>query len=258
MKDQRHGKAPWNAGEGYPNYRGGNKSIRIEKNYRNCIEINEYMNRYVSYAKAYLAMIEKNAELDPDMFLRGKSFYHSIGVSIRSVRNRSNEGEATEIIKSIDYIHEELDIPYDEIAVVMNNGRYKKQLYGWKDKTYDVESALTKLIDLKDIPFSYERSLSNEKKAIAEAETIDDVNKLCMEEQEPEDFFSDQCGIEMGESDEMAEIDFISKLSMFINQKKAQTKYKALNINEKLTGEQRKVLERVFDIISQNYSKKNN
>ena len=54
----------------------------------------------------------------------------------------------------------------------------------------------------------------------------------------------------------MAEIDFISKLSMFINQKKAQTKYKALNINEKLTGEQRKVLERVFDIISQNYSKK--
>lgn len=109
----------------------------------------------------------------------------------------------------------------------------------------------------KDIRhISYERSLSNEKKAIAEAETIDDVNKLCMEEQEPEDFFSDQCGIEMGESDEMAEIDFISKLSMFINQKKAQTKYKALNINEKLTGEQRKVLERVFDIISQNYSKK--
>ena len=162
MKDQRHGKAPWNAGEGYPNYRGGNKSIRIEKNYRNCIEINEYMNRYVSYAKAYLAMIEKNAELDPDMFLRGKSFYHSIGVSIRSVRNRSNEGEATEIIKSIDYIHEELDIPYDEIAVVMNNGRYKKHLYGWKDKIYDVESALTKLIDLKDIPFCKLYSLENE------------------------------------------------------------------------------------------------
>ena len=96
------------------------------------------------------------------MFLRGKSFYHSIGVSIRSVRNRSNEGEATEIIKSIDYIHEELDIPYDEIAVVMNNGRYKKQLYGWKDKTYDVESALTKLIDLKDIPFCRLYSLENE------------------------------------------------------------------------------------------------
>ena len=30
---QKHGRAPWNAGEGYPNYRGGNKNIRIEKNY---------------------------------------------------------------------------------------------------------------------------------------------------------------------------------------------------------------------------------
>ena len=48
---KRHGRAPWNVGEGYPNYRGGNKNIRIERNYRNCIEINEYINRYVSKAK---------------------------------------------------------------------------------------------------------------------------------------------------------------------------------------------------------------
>ena len=46
---QKHGRAPWNAGEGYPSYRGGNKSIRIEKNYRNCIEINDFINRFVSY-----------------------------------------------------------------------------------------------------------------------------------------------------------------------------------------------------------------
>ena len=48
---QRHGKAPWNAGENYPNYRGGHKSIRIEKNYRNCLEINNYINRDAEYAK---------------------------------------------------------------------------------------------------------------------------------------------------------------------------------------------------------------
>lgn len=103
---------------------------------------------------------------------------------------------------------------------------------------------------------SYERSLSSEKKAIAEVEPVDDVNKLCTEEQEPDDSFFEQCDMEMDESDEIAEIDFISKLSMLINPKKIQTKYKALNINEKLTGEQRKVLERVFDIISQNYNKR--
>lgn len=151
--DQKHGKAPWQAGEGYPNYRGGNRSIRIEKNYRNCIEINEYINRYVSYAKAYLSVIEKSTELDPDMFLRGEAFYHGIGVDMKPLIDKSNEGEAMEVIKSIEYIHEELEIPYDEIAVVMNKGSYTKQFVGWKDKHYDVESSLTELLKHKDIPY---------------------------------------------------------------------------------------------------------
>lgn len=59
---QRHGRAPWNAGEGYPNYRGGNKNIRIERNYRNCIEINEYINHYVSNAKEYLFSVQQNTD----------------------------------------------------------------------------------------------------------------------------------------------------------------------------------------------------
>ena len=50
--------------------------------------------------------------------------------------------------------------------------------------------------------------------------------------------------------------DFISKLGLFIGQKKAQTKYTALNININLTIEQRKTLERVFDLITQEYDKK--
>ena len=79
---QKHGRAPWNAGEGYPNYRGGNKNIRIERNYRNCIEINEFINRFVSNAKKYLYSIEQTTEFDPDMFLRGKSMFHGRGVLI--------------------------------------------------------------------------------------------------------------------------------------------------------------------------------
>lgn len=162
MKDQRHGRAPWQAGEGYPNYRGGNKSIRIEKNYRNCIEINEYINRYVSYAKAYLSVIEKNTELDPDMFLRGKAFNHGIGVEVKPLINKSNKGEAIEVIKSIEYIHEELEIPYDEIAVVMNNGSYKKHFLGWEDEKYNVESSIIELIQNKNIPFCKLYTLDNE------------------------------------------------------------------------------------------------
>ena len=101
---------------------------------------------------------------------------------------------------------------------------------------------------------SYERSLSSEKKAIVEAETVDDVNELCIETQEFDDYNTENSHMKWGESDEVAETDFISKLSMFIDQKKTQTKYTALNINDKLTVEQRKVLERVFDIINQAYS----
>ena len=49
--------------------------------------------------------------------------------------------------------------------------------------------------------------------------------------------------------------DFFDKLSIILNQKKGQTKYSALNINDRFTIEQKKVLERVFDVISQEYSK---
>ncbi len=57
------------------------------------------------------------------------------------------------------------------------------------------------------------------------------------------------------ESEDLAETDFISKLGMLLSQKKLQTKYTALNITVRLTGEQRKVLERVFDLIMQEYDR---
>ena len=49
-------------------------------------------------------------------------------------------------------------------------------------------------------------------------------------------------------------MDYMDKLSLLIDQKRTQTRYRALNINFKLTMEQRKVLERVFDLIQQEYS----
>lgn len=61
--------------------------------------------------------------------------------------------------------------------------------------------------------------------------------------------------IDQGESAEIAETDFISKLGLLLNQKRAQTKYAALNINSKLTIEQKRVLERVFDLITQEYER---
>ena len=150
---QRHGRAPWNAGDGYPNYRGGNKSIRIERNYRNCIEINEYINSYVSLAKQYLFSIDKNMELDPDEFLRGKSVFPGEGVTIKHLTDRSNQGEAGEVVASIKMIHDEKGIPYDEIAVIMYNKSYRKQFLGWSDRYYKLEDSLITLLNQKDIPY---------------------------------------------------------------------------------------------------------
>ena len=112
----------------------------------------------------------------------------------------------------------------------------------------------------KDIRhLSYERSLSSSKRAVAEAEKIDDLtdeNELYTEDFSYAEEYGESTSLDKDESTEIAEADFISKLGLLLNQKKAQTKYAALNVNAKLTIEQRKVLERVFDLITVEYDRK--
>ena len=106
---------------------------------------------------------------------------------------------------------------------------------------------------------SYERSMSSPKKVVAEAERIEDlgdVNDLFTEDLSFTDELSEGSFLNESESEELAETDYIAKLGLFLNQQKKQTKYAALNLNSKLTMEQRKVLERVFDLITQEYEKK--
>lgn len=150
---QKHGRAPWNVGEGYPSYRGGNKNIRIERNYRNCIEINEYINRYASNAKQYLSGINQNVKLDPDEFLRGKSVFHGGGVTLKHLSERTNQSEAMTVTESIKEIHDEAGIPYDEIAVIMFNKSFKKKITVWGNKKYNLETPLMSRLVQEDIPF---------------------------------------------------------------------------------------------------------
>lgn len=106
----------------------------------------------------------------------------------------------------------------------------------------------------KDIrSISYERNLSREKKAVVEAESIEDVNNLCCEDYSYAEDVTESDFLDSGDSEMVAEMSYMDKLSLLIDQKKAQTRYRALNINSKLTIEQRKVLERVFDLIQQEY-----
>lgn len=99
---------------------------------------------------------------------------------------------------------------------------------------------------------SYERTLSEKKKAIVNASDSADVNDLFTED-------LDCCGesdfIDREEVDEISEIDYMDKLSWIINQKQGKTKYMALNINNRLTAEQKKMAENIFDIVIQKYQK---
>ncbi len=143
---QKHGKAPWNAGEGYPVYRGGNKSIRIEKNFRNCVEINDYINRYAQYARALIKMHNPEEQFDPDMFLRGQAFRHGEGVTIKQF-NGNAVAEAEKVVESVKTIHDDKGVPYDEIAIAMYFRKYKPL-------SYYLESALLTVFDREHIPYN--------------------------------------------------------------------------------------------------------
>lgn len=134
---QKHGKAPWNAGEGYPVYRGGNKSIRIEKNFRNCVEINDYINRYAQYARALIKMHNPEEQFDPDMFLRGQAFRHGEGVTIKQF-NGNAVAEAEKVVESVKTIHDDKGVPYDEIAIAMYFRKYKPLSYYLESKLLTV------------------------------------------------------------------------------------------------------------------------
>lgn len=113
------------------------------------------------------------------------------------------------------------------------------------------EWAISLSKDIRHI--SYERSLSREKKAVVEAQSFEDINDLCSEDMAYADEATESNYLDRSESILVAESDYIDKLAFLISQKKTHTKYRALNINPKLTIEQRKVLERVFDLIQQEY-----
>ena len=78
---------------------------------------------------------------------------HGIGVKYIQLKDCSNAGEVQSIISSIHTIHDVHGIPYDEIAVIMYNGKYSYRLPGWRDSKYLLEYNLTNKLYEEDIPF---------------------------------------------------------------------------------------------------------
>ena len=60
---------------------------------------------------------------------------------------------------------------------------------------------------------------------------------------------------DLDDSDSVASTDLLSKISMLMNMGNNVTKYNILNMNPKMTMEQKRTVARVFDILYANYSK---
>ena len=132
----KRGKAPWQGGGSeYPEYRG--KTLPIETNYRNSKPINDAIDRYISYAKALGKKVGVDLSSDPELFLRGTAYRPGNVPTIHTIKDFSNEGEASAIC---DAIRELLEKGYSEvdIAVIVYNKSEKYTTKGWKTHYYNI------------------------------------------------------------------------------------------------------------------------
>ena len=161
-KSIKSGKAPWQGhGEEYPNFRG--KSFPIEINYRNSIQINDYIRRFTDYALKYAEMLKIPVNQDTDIFLRGKSIREGLDLQYIEVNQqyKNSDAEALTVLNQIIDIHDKYHIPYDSIAVICYNRQYS-YAKGWTEKYYTPIDKLKEYLKTANIPYSLLNSSGNE------------------------------------------------------------------------------------------------
>lgn len=128
------GLAPWQfEDDKYPDFR--TNTLRIENNYRNSIEINEYINTFVTIVKKYFLKFSIEIEDSEDLFLRGKAIRPGEKPQV-ICSDRGTEVE--EVFRIIDHLHENKKIPLTDIAILIPQRSYRNNNYyilNWlKDK----------------------------------------------------------------------------------------------------------------------------
>lgn len=201
--------------------------------------INEKLSAILWYAQTGFLGTVLNNDIKGIRFRKGNILIGDQSVISRLFKEERFNGW---LIGEIYIIGDEI-IPNSRRDDFEQNESYLELMQQLKDWTFFVSKEIRKL--------SYERSLSVEKTSIIVNNEIEDINNLFIEDDFQND--SESALMEREESFDIAQSDFLDKLSTLLNQKKVQTRYKALDINLKLSIEQRKVLERVFDLISNEY-----
>ena len=144
-RNVKHGEAPWQ-GDGLPVFRG--HTIHIETNYRNTVQINDFVNIYASLVKSKMPV---NTSVSMDTYLRGTAFRTGPNPIQSCFSSSKASDEAERIINAIRFMHDEQNIGYSEIAVLLYNGNGNKKL-GYKYSLLpSIKSRL--YTSAKDIPF---------------------------------------------------------------------------------------------------------
>ncbi len=206
----------------------------------------------------------RKQELSAILWYASTSFYGTVidnsikGIRIRQgnilIGDRSSCNSLFKEERFNGWMIGELHIIDPEIIVNSRRDGFEKNSAYYELSSYLKEWALEVSKDIRHI--SYERNLSATKRNIIESEQINDAmdeNSLYSEDLSFAEDYDESANLDKDESLDLAESDYIAKLNQIINQKKAQTKYAAININPRLTLEQRRILERVFDVITQEF-----
>ncbi len=101
---------------------------------------------------------------------------------------------------------------------------------------------------------SYQRSLDENSQKIVEMQLEDKIGASSVQDRFDEIKSEDQYD-DLDESDQLSSMDLFGKLSILANMQKSVTKYNALNINTKITNEQRIIYEKVFDAVFERMKK---
>lgn len=117
----KKGKAPWqtSADSNLPKYTG--RSLRIEKNYRNSIEINYMMENFIKISKREINKFNIPLENQEESFLLGKAFRSSCEPKI-VMSDKFNVVD--EIIKEINELNQVNKVPFNRIAVLFQFRQY--------------------------------------------------------------------------------------------------------------------------------------
>lgn len=208
-KSIKSGKAPWQGhGDLFPNFRG--KSFPIEINYRNSIEINNFIKRFTDKALKYAEFLKVDVNKDSDIFLRGKSTRQGLDLRVLSVKQLNSDAEAVMILNQIIDIHEIYKIPYSSIAVIYHNKQYV-YMKNWEDRDYKPIETLKNLMKQANIPYSPLVN-SDDEYAVSYGD-IDGVPLVSMESVLGLDFQAViLCGLRtIGEHDKTKGMEYISK-----------------------------------------------